>query len=230
MILPRVNFDTEELVLQSFDAIANQFANNICLQINDAQYRIVDFEFYVYSDAFPDPHTHQNSLQLEAGRLYVHNSGVDITLGGGTNYAGILLRSIIKLYDGVGKESGFMEKQIEGPQAVSTELFSNIYSLEDNRANEIALRDLNDSDLGANLDPALRVLKTKRIGLTPKAEDKVSYYLNLPIRYITILPKYPNFKQSLKGIENIIGEYVKSGQIKDEEEIIKILGYKRNFG
>jgi hypothetical protein len=87
----------------------------------------VDFEFYSFSDKFPDPYTHKNKLQLQNCKLYLHGSGIDITYGDGTNYGGILLRSIVKLYDGSDENSGFMKRQYGGPLVVATELFSNLY-------------------------------------------------------------------------------------------------------
>jgi hypothetical protein len=65
--------------------------------------------------------------------------------------------------------------------------------------------------------------------LTPKPTDKDDYYRNLAVRYITILPKFPKFKQTIKGIESILCEQVTNGKIT-EEEARYILGYKMNFG
>lgn len=228
MTFLNVNFETQETTLQSFDRIADKISKDINLKINNAYYRLVDFEFYTFSKAFPDPHTYKHNLQLQNGKLYLHSSGVDITFGDGVNYGGILLRGVIKLYDGAEKENGFMKQQYDGPQMVATELFSNLQLLDSLEKNEISLIDIDGHNQDACFFPAKTVIKTKRIGLTPKPTDKDDFYRNLAIRYITILPKFPKFKQTIKGIESILGEQVISGQIS-VEDARETLGYNKNF-
>ena len=223
-----VNFENQETILQSFDRIANKISKDINLKINNSYYRLVDFEFYTYSVGLPDPHTYKNDLQLQIGKLYLHSSGVDITFGDSVNHGGILLRSIIKLYDGSDQEHGFMKQQFDGPQKVATELFSNLNPLDSFEKNEISLLDIGGNNQDANFYPAKTIIKTKRVGLTPKPTDKDDFYRNLAIRYITILPKFPKFKQTIKGIESLLGEHVIKGQISIEEAR-EILGYKKSF-
>lgn len=228
MTFLNVNFENQETILQSFDRIADKISKDINIKINNAYYRIVDFEFYTFSKELPDPHTYKNDLQLQNGKFYLHSSGVDITFGDGINHGGILLRSIVKLYDGSEQEHGFMKKQFNGPQVVATELFSNLNPLYSFEKNEISLIDINGNNQDACFYPAKTVIKTKRVGLTPKPTDKDDFYKNLDIRYITILPKFPKFKQTTKGIESILGEQVINGKIL-VEEAREILGYKKNF-
>lgn len=221
-----LNFETKETILQGFDLIAEKIAKTVKLKINNSYYRIVDFEFYTYSDVLPDPHTYKNDLQLKNGRLYLHASGVDITFGDERNHGGILLRGVIKLDDNE-QESGYMKKQFDGPQNVATELFSNLNTLFSLEKNEIAIVSAVESDKNIDL-PITRLVKTKRVGLTPKPTDSEDYYKNLPIRYIAILPKFPAFKQTIKGIEGILGEQVLNGIMKIEEAQ-EILGYQKKF-
>lgn len=228
MTFLNVNFESEEKTLESFDLIADKIARDINIKINNTFYRLVDFEFYTFSKAIPDPHTYKNDLQLQTGKLYLHSSGVDITFGDGKNYGGILLRSIVKLYEGSEQKNGYMKQQYDGPQIVATELFSNLNSLFTSEKNEISIVDINGHNEDACFFPAKKVVKTKRVGLTPKPNDTEDYYRNLPLRYIIILPKFPNFKQVLKGIEGILGEQVlkQKMSIEDAQEI---LGYQRKF-
>ena len=228
MTFLKVNFETQETTLQSFDRIANKISKDINLKINSVYYRLVDFEFYTFSKALPDPHTYKNDLQLQNGKIYLHSSGVDITFGDGINHGGILLRSVIKLYQGAEQENGFMKQQYEGPQVVATELFSNLNCLDSLEKNEILLIDINGHNQDACFYPAKSIIKTKRVGLTPKSTDMDNFYRNLAIRYITILPKFPKFKQTIKGIESLLGEQVINGHIS-VEEAREILGYKKNF-
>ncbi|MFY7653005.1 MAG: hypothetical protein ACOVQE_09885 [Chitinophagaceae bacterium] len=219
-----VNFETIESTLKSFDRIADKFSKDVYLKINNSCYRLVDFEFYTFSKIFPDPHTYKNELQLQTGQFYVHGSGVDITFGDGINYGGILIRSIVKLYDGSEQEYGFMKRQIDGPQKVATELFSNLNSLISNEKNDIKIVDLKGHNQDACFYPALKTIKSKRIGLTTKPSDSDNYFMNLPLRYITLIPKF-KFVLKIKGIEAILKESVLDGKI-ELEEVKKILGYK----
>lgn len=218
----KVNFDNQESILNSFDHIAKKFADDIQIKINDAHYRVVDFEFYNYSEALPDPHTYQHPQQLENGKFYLHASGVDISFGDKVNHGGILLRGLVKLQRD-SKEKGFMSHEILGPQKVATELFSNILALNVGAKNVIALVDIDGNNQDACFYPAKAVIKTKRFGLTPKANDPENFYMNLPIRYIAILQDFEGFKQSRKGYENLLKEQVDRGlmTVADAQEILR---------
>ena len=224
----KVNFENKESILRDFDAIADRFSRDLNIKINEAYYRIVDFEFYVYSAAFPDPHTYKNNLQLQNGKFYLHSSGVDITFGDGINHGGILLRGLIKLHDGSEQDHGFMKEQFDGPHNVATELFSNLNPLNSFEKNDISLVDVNGHNQDAHFYPAKRIIKTKRVGLTPKPTDKDDFYKDLPIRYIAVVQNFPKFKLRIKGIESLLGEQVINGQIT-VEEARDILGYNKSF-
>lgn len=228
MAFLKVNYETQESILQSFDNIADKISKDIQLKINSSHYRIVDFEFYCFSEKLPDPHTYKNKLQLENCKFYLHSSGLDITCGDGFNYGGILLRSVVKLYEGAEQESGFMKKQFDGPQIVATELFSNLNPLNSNEKNEISIIDIGGHNQDSLFYPAKNIIKTKRVGLTSKSNDKEEFYKNLQLRYITVLPQFPQFKQTIKGIEEILGEKVIAGEIT-ADEARQILGYNRKF-
>src|SRR5690625_7505144 len=79
----KVNFKNKETILKGIDNISKTITDNVILRINNASYRIVDFEFYIFTESkeFQDPHTHKNKLQLQNGKLYLHGSGIDITFG-----------------------------------------------------------------------------------------------------------------------------------------------------
>ena len=172
----------------------------------------------------PDPHTYKNDLQLQSNKLYLHGSGIDITFGDGKNYGGILIRSVVKLYGGSDNKSGFMTKQYDGPQKVATELFSNFNTLSGTGVNTIQLLDIERHNQDCCFFPGMRFLKTNRVGLTPKANDPINFYLNLELRYVVILQKFPDFKQNMKGIETIIKTKPQNPILKPDETY-KILGY-----
>lgn len=227
MSIPKINFESKETILKSFDEIAKKIGKEIQLQINDVSYRLVDFEFYPFAAEFPDPHTYKNDLQLEFCKFYLHASGVDITMGDGKNHCGLLIRSIVKIKGYSDLEQGSLPEQFSGPQNCATELFSNLHSLDSNQPNIIDLLDINKNNQAANLYPAQWILSTKRFGLTPKMDDPEGVYLNLPLRYIAILDKTTGFKQKTSGIDTIVGEKLKSGDLT-VEDAFQILGYNKN--
>lgn len=228
MTFLNVNFLSRETIFKSFNQIADTISNNVQIKINEAYYRIIDFEFYCFGDQFQDPHTYKSTQQLENGNFYLHASGIDITFGDGTNYGGILLRSIVKLYGDSGKDFGFMTQQFDGPQNVATELFSNLNRLDGSNSNDIRLIDIEGHNQDACFTPAFKILKIKRVGLTSKINDLDDYYKNAHLRYIAVLQKFPKFKQTIKGIESILEEQIESGEI-DRKEAVEILGYNRSF-
>jgi hypothetical protein len=219
-----VNYQSQETTLASFDKIADKLSRDIQLKVNEAFYRIVDFEFYTYSETIPDPHTYKHDLQLKFNKFYLHGSGVDITFGDGKNHGGILLRSVVKLYGNADKSTGFMGKQFDGPQKVATELFSNLYPLDGVGVNEIRLIDIEGHNQDNQFFPGKAILKTNRVGLTAKKTDLTNYYLNLDLRYIIVLQSFPNFKQSIKGIENIVRNKLSKGEL-NADQAKDILGY-----
>ena len=220
-----INYENKETILQSFDRIADKISKDIMLVINRAHYRIVDFEFYFFSETkFKDPYTHKNKIQLESGKLYFHPSGIDITFGNGTYYGGILLRSVVKLFDGSDNKTGFMKYQTVGPRKVVTELFSNLNPLNIPN-NSIEVIDIQGHNQDSCFYPANRILKTKRVNLKNKGEGESSYFENLEIRYITFVPY---FKIKVQGIEKIVAEKVDSGKMS-KEEAFEILNYNRVY-
>lgn len=228
MKLMKVNFANRESMLNDFERIATKFCNDVNIKINNSYYRITDFEFYAFSECFPDPQTHKNKLQLENGKFYLHSSGLDITFGDGINYGGILIRGIIKLFDEAIQESGDSKVQFDGPQIVATELFSNLNNLEADKHNEISLIDFEESSQANRFDTVRLCIKTKRVGLTPKVQDKEDYYMNIPLRYIVVLKSSSKFKQKIKGIENLLCEEVKNNRLS-EKDANEILGYNKKF-
>ena len=224
----KVNFESRESILNDIERISNKFSNDINIKINNTFYRIVDFEFYIFSDNFPDPQTHKKKQQLENGKFYLHSSGIDITFGDGLNYGGILIRGVVKMFDGANQEDGFSKEQFDGPQIVATELFFNLNNVIDGLANTISLIDIDGHNQDASFYQGKYILKTKRVGLYPKLEDSEGYYMNIPLRYVIVLnPKF-KFKQKIKGIENLLLENIENGSLT-KEDANEILGYKKVF-
>lgn len=66
--------------------------------------RLLEVEAYYYGPGHPDPYTHRDPLQQQPGRWYFHRrhghyrggtfKGLDLTLGDGSAYYGLLLRAL----------------------------------------------------------------------------------------------------------------------------------------
>ena len=88
-----------------FADIANRLLNECAFMVAGARYRIAEVEMYYAGDAHADPFSHRDPLQREAGRWYFHRTGgtyrggtfkgLDLTLGDGAAYFGILIRTVI---------------------------------------------------------------------------------------------------------------------------------------
>ena len=103
----------------------------------------------------------------------------------------------------------------------------NLNFLNDSRSNEIRLIDIEGHNQDNQFFPGKSILKTNRVGLTAKKTDLSDYYLNLDLRYIIVLQSFPNFKQSVKGIEAIVRTKLASGEL-DADQAKGILGYSLN--
>ena len=217
MLFPEIDFTSPNTVIASFDRIADSIANELIFKINSVYYRIVDFEFYTKKDEImPDSHTYNHDLQRQSGKIYVHASGMDITCGKKEYPCGILIRSVLKLNNDSDDEAGFIEKQISGPQSVATEIFSNLYPLNSNLKNEISLIDIEKSK---PYYKSTYILKGKRVGLTLKPDDKENIFIEIPLRYVVIIPKYPKpyFQQQKKGFEQLLRDNIKLGKITETD-------------
>jgi len=88
-----------------FAEIASRLLNACDFVVAGNRYRFAELEMYYSGGAHPDLFAHRDPLQLEAGRWYFHRTrgeyrggsfkGLDLTLGDGTSYFGILIRTVV---------------------------------------------------------------------------------------------------------------------------------------
>ena len=173
--MENLNFEINKNRLEeSFELIANKIFNEMLLVCGKEQYRITEIEFYYYDrHVHPDPYTHKHPFQLKNKKWYFHPSGLDITLGNGSSYCGILLRGIIRTRD---------LEEIYGPLNLVSELFKNIEVLNNHK--------LQFGFLKSNLDKK-DITRARRIGI--KKEKSENYY-NKNYRYLI----YPEKKHKNK--------------------------------
>ena len=86
-------------------AVAGHLLNGVDLVANGVGYRFVELEAYYHGPGHPDPFAHRDPVQLEDGRWYFHKTrgeyrggsfkGLDLALGDGTAFFGVLIRGVI---------------------------------------------------------------------------------------------------------------------------------------
>lgn len=181
------NFETSHL-RHRFHELAGVLLNQTLLEVNKSKYRICEIEFYVHSDAHRDPYAHQHPEQLKFGTWYFHQlktkkgysfkggnyKGLDITLGDGKSFVGILIRSI--------ESSG---ERIDGPSLVVDEILN---CLKIDSVAEAATS--NEHRVSLIFEPSLEsqeFFMGPRVGLYPTAQnEEISLqFLFMPFRYIT---------------------------------------------
>lgn len=195
MHILQINFESKASILQSFDSIAHKIGHDIILQVNKAKYRLVEFEFYCYAKGiFEDPYTPVSDALFTSGKFYLHGDGFGISCGNGVHHGGILLKSMIKLYEGAGQETGFMKQQYSGCEAVVTELLSNLYPLDGELTNTLKLHDIRGDNMNSLFYPAKEIIKNKRVRLQATANGEADGFKNLLARYVTVVPY---FKQKM---------------------------------
>jgi hypothetical protein len=193
-----------------FSSLAIDLIRNYELHINKKVYKLVELEFYLYTDNHPDPYVHRNELQLKTlGNWYFHREnsakktftlkGVDITFGTvNKDYGGILIRCIMDVET---------KELIEGPSKVVDQILTcnDVESV-------LELKELNDNDWNIS-NPILKLVpstnKTRckkmmrgpRVGLKSKSEDS---YLDRNYRYRIYAESTKKNKKSIVG-----GELVK---------------------
>lgn len=230
----KIDFRDTETLTESIEKLAKKIALNGLLEINGNKYRIIDFEFYLNSsnETAQDPHTYNNTLQKETGKLYDHASGLDITFGDENNAVGILLRGIAKLSTENKNASSqyFIDEYFDGPHKTRTELIGN---LKLNAPNQLTFTETS-TEMGTYLKPhGVKLICTKRVNLTPKSMDPTHKFINENLRYIVLIPGYykeanklvPNGNPiKIKGLEKEIKNALLNNTI-DIETAENILGY-----
>ena len=87
-----------------FARIAERLLNGLRLIVGKQAYRLVEIEFYYWSDTHPDPFAHRDPIQFSIGHWYFHRTrgtlrngsfkGLDLTFGDGPTSGGILIRGM----------------------------------------------------------------------------------------------------------------------------------------
>lgn len=178
----------------AFAEYARFLMNDVALVVADTHFRITECEVYYHCpETHPDPYVHKRLNQLETGRWYFNDAGLDITFGNREKgiFASYLIRAVAPL--------DRYETYIHGPIKVVREIFSKMGEI-DSPNNGLRIVELKQSI--TNEKP----YAVKRFGLRLNNEDKDNY-LNRPYRYFSDL-SLPN---KFPGKENVIRELIQSG-------------------
>ncbi|HWG41657.1 MAG TPA: hypothetical protein VN688_02645 [Gemmataceae bacterium] len=177
-----------------FTRIAERLLNGSRLIVAKQAYRLVEIEFYYWSDTHPDPFTHRDPIQFSIGHWYFHRTrgtlrngsfkGLDLTFGDGPTSGGILIR-------GLETPAGTL---IDGPSLCVDHLLDatgadTVAALERAVNRRLAWDDGNPLRLQSmdTLDPQPPI-RSPRVGLLLKkarSSTESTRYVMRPYRYLT---------------------------------------------
>ena len=227
-MIPGQNFTVQGH--QDFDQLANQLLNNYILKINETEWRIAEIEFYYYSSEHPDNYTHKDADQQRSNEWYFHRQnggsfkggtykGLDISIGNGVNYGGILIRSI----------------RLESPRNQDTELIEGPCNVVNKILSLTHCETINDlvTKIKPNVfEPGLLylspmkleelyIMKGPRVGLTLKKNTSFDF-LTRRYRYVTS-DKIKKNKCTLT-----LSEYTAEKRIIDQKNLQKWVKFYEN--
>jgi len=179
-----------------FESLAATLLNDRDLVVNGAVHRLAEVEVYYHGPRHADPYAHRHPLQRESGRWYFHRTGtggryrggsfqgLDLTLGDGSAYFGVLIRSVVTPEARV----------IDGPSLVVDHLLrltgaEGVAALD----RRIAGRSVGASDSPVHLRPAARprtatVWSSPRVGLSLAqaiGSPQAARFVGRPYRFLT---------------------------------------------
>lgn len=168
---PDLTIDPQN-VTESFRRIASDLMNNWSLCVGDHRYRIAEIEFYYNEQKeHADGYTHNHELQKKSGTWYFHGSGIDITIGNGSAFGGILIRAIFNRKE---------DKYVYGPLNIITELVAKIAKIEKHDIEFGLEENMKDEDIWENEE----LIAAPRVGLNaskdPKKKDAHYRFLIMP--------------------------------------------------
>ena len=222
MDLLEVNHSSLESIIESFDRIAKELFTNYKLIVNESEYRLIDIEFYYYDDkVFKDVYAHKHAYQLQSGKWYFHGSGVDIAIGNGKNFGGILIRGIAMISPKGNIDNYSIEDEIQGSLKVVTEIGSSFYGVFQDKPNSFGIHNIENDRMGALMKEPPHIIKTKRIGLNAdKDETEGEVFYNGKFRYVI----FPHLK--LKDKTQIARDMQQQYPELTVDQINKALGSK----
>lgn len=178
-----------------FTRIAEVLLNRAALVVNGASHRLIEIEFYYNITGHADDFAHSHPLQALSGRWYFHRAGesyrggsfkgLDLALGDGVGYGGILLRGLEKpdgtIVDGPSLLVDYLLKTTQYPRIVDLDA-AIAGKLAWDHHQPLVLR-------GAELPPR-ELLRTARIGLSWKrrtelADEPNRHFLVRRYRYLS---------------------------------------------
>jgi hypothetical protein len=161
----------EKNVFGSFRRMAGDLFSGCLIHCGERRFEITEVEFYYTSGEHDDPFTHGHDIQKAKGLWYFHDSGIDISIGGGGAVGGILIRGI-QLFKSPVTSPG----QEDGPLKVFDALFNTGHQVGEEFGFKLIAHDVRN-DVGFVCCP--------RVGLGyPKGEERRLRYSVMPYRML----------------------------------------------
>jgi 3-methyladenine DNA glycosylase Mpg len=185
------NVDESLLAERWFAPVAKTLLG-CALHVGSQSFRLMEIEFYYYSEQHPDAFSHRNPIQHHTGRWYFHRSGssyrggsfkgLDVSFGSRDTFGGILIRSM-EAEDG---------RVIAGPslcvdQVLSATGAASVADLDRAIGEKLAWERDNPVLLGPPSTDAPVIFQSARVGLSLKKVSRTATsfrYLMRPYRYL----------------------------------------------
>lgn len=205
-LVRKTDIQTQFAIESWFGSLAEQLILRSSLVVRDVSYRILEVEFYYYSEIHRDPFCRRTEGQLDVGKWRFHRKGATYREGNyrgldiafGTNaYGSILLRTIKK-----------GDQVIEGPCLVVNEILATwgVDSVTELVADPNFREDVFKGSLRLvrEAHSSATVYSAARYGLVAKGSSYLPFFI-APYRYAIMLHKIK------KGIQNFVLEMFANG-------------------
>lgn len=175
-----IDFKSIDSIKKGIEEI-KEYLKNHALVIGNSNYVITEFEFYIKTsdkNIHYDEYTYEDPRHLTKGKFFLHASGLDITFGDETTYAGVLLRGAIKLSSIDSPRESSIEKYINGPINLADEL---VHQIDIENGTSIGFKpiDLTSITLADAWGP--------RVGLKKDKIKGCNDFINQNLRYLRTL-------------------------------------------
>ncbi|RKZ83057.1 MAG: hypothetical protein DRR19_19680 [Candidatus Parabeggiatoa sp. nov. 1] len=214
----------ENIEPNCFPQTAQLLLNSTRFIVLQQSYRLLEIEFYYYSDQHPDPFTHCDPLQKTSDRWYFHRDGgsyrggsfkgLDISFGPENTFGGILIRTIAAddgtIINGCSLCVDHLLAQTQFQNIAALDEAINERSIWD-KSSPLHLEHLSDTE-----PTPRKLIMTPRVGLTLKRMSKnceMPRYIMRPYRFLT----EPAIKKG--KVYNILALYNQGNSIDDIKKI-----------
>jgi len=215
----------EKKIEDYFQKIASCLMNELCINCGGKKYRIIECEIY-YNDGntHKDPYLYGSkdaysaSHQRKKLHWFFHDSGIDLTIGNGSNkMGGILIRSIIEINNN-------NDLPLSGPLILRKYILNSITGGAFENSNQLyVILEPIPINIKSTSEVEINTIATERINIDKKVIKDNPDYFSRKYRYIAF-----EFLSKSDGKEKIVWQLFFEKKIT-EDQAKTILGYKPSF-